>query len=395
MPLARNTDPDIVRVAYVSGPFPEDMAFASNFTRRCEVTLLGSMNRPRWMADFDPTPPTSINSRSFTPPVFRNKANIWWYYPGLAKALDHLKPNVIHVVSEPWGVLAQQVTTWCNRDSNSGVALVLHGCDRVWWHGYRVEQAVRRMLSQRSLSRANSFVAESPEAISRATEIMGTRPAVTATIHTNSRDPKVFDLVSESKRMQIRRDLGLPTEGVGIGFLGKLLPEKGAADFFDAIETLSSGSWWAAVAGSGPEEQPIRERSAYVGASFLGGLRYPDEVVQFLQALDVLVVPSYTTAYSDEQSPRVVIEASMAGCHVIGSTCGAIPMMLAGHGSIFEERNVEELASRLRSVIESPPSEAGRLAIRNSFINRYSPQAVAAALESTWHHALDSIGSLA
>ena len=62
----------------------------------------------------------------------------------------------------------------------------------------------------------------------------------------------------------------------------------------------------------------IRRRAGRAGVHFIGHLGYPVGVLRALHAADVVVVPSVTTAMSSEQGPRVVIEAMLTGCLVVG-----------------------------------------------------------------------------
>jgi glycosyltransferase involved in cell wall biosynthesis len=67
--------------------------------------------------------------------------------------------------------------------------------------------------------------------------------------------------------------------------------------------------------------------------------------------MDVLVVPTETTARIREQFGRVIVEAMATGIPVIGSTCGAIPEVIDGAGLVFPERDAEALADALRRIL--------------------------------------------
>jgi glycosyltransferase involved in cell wall biosynthesis len=63
------------------------------------------------------------------------------------------------------------------------------------------------------------------------------------------------------------------------------------------------------------------------------------------------VMPTETTERIREQFGRVLIEA-MAGCiPVIGSTCGAIPEVIADAGLVFPEGDAPALAEAMRRML--------------------------------------------
>ncbi len=64
--------------------------------------------------------------------------------------------------------------------------------------------------------------------------------------------------------------------------------------------------------------------------------------------LDVIVLPSLTTARWKEQFGHVLIEAMAAGVPVIGSSSGAIPEVIGAAGLVFTEGRADELATMLR-----------------------------------------------
>jgi glycosyltransferase involved in cell wall biosynthesis len=273
--------------------------------------------------------------------------------------------------------------------------LVVHACDTIWWHGPKIEQAARRALVKRSLPRVDAYVAENEMAISQALSAGLDPRAVTETIHTNPRDPSVFTpAAGERERAAARSLLGLPEEGIGIGFLGRLVPEKGPLLLLDALESVDVSAAgdgtpvWAALGGRGPLEEEVRKRTEAPTRFFLNELAYPDEVSTYFRALDVLVVPSWSTPSWEEQSPRVVIEAMMSGCVVVVARSGALPEMVLDAGLTFEERNGADLTRALNRAIDPQyRAETSRRA-RASAIERYSGPAIADRLFDVWKRSL-------
>jgi len=371
-----------MRVVWVGGYFPADKAHLDTLSEQVDITVYGATNA-RSDLPFQPEPPSSCRSRVFQPVV--SAKPLLYVYRGLSAALDADSPNVIHVVSEPWGTLAIQCARWVSRHPDT--ALVVHGCDTIWWHGPRVEQVARRRLATMTLRRCAAYAAESSVAISRAREsgLGSLKPS--AVIHTNPRDPLAFaPPKSPGAQLNAQRSLGLPTGGVGVGFIGRLVPEKGPTLLLDAFRVAEDQleGVWLALAGSGDLERDVRKRADDENHRFLGALSYPDQVAEFYRSIDILVVPSWRTPDWEEQSPRSVIEGLLSGCTVVGADSGAIPEMLGGHGIVFPERDPRALSKAiLRAVAEHGRRKAGR----EWAISRYSAGAVAQQLLALWTQA--------
>lgn len=75
-------------------------------------------------------------------------------------------------------------------------------------------------------------------------------------------------------------------------------------------------------------------------------------IVEYYNAMDVMIIPSRTTSEWKEQFGRTIIEAMSCGVPVIGSNSGAIPEVIGEAGLIFKEGDVEDLASKIVKIIE-------------------------------------------
>jgi glycosyltransferase involved in cell wall biosynthesis len=168
--------------------------------------------------------------------------------------------------------------------------------------------------------------------------------------------PQAVDLAKyppptgESRR-SVREALGLDDTVFVALFLGRIVSGKG-------VEVLIRA--WKQV-GLAPDEGQLLIVGPAYPADYLQHLREmsPNETCRFLpqqpdvlpvlHAADVVVVPSVY----DEAFGRVVIEAMATGLPVIASDSGGIPEILSGDFSeyVFERGNAEELADRLRSVL--------------------------------------------
>ena len=158
-----------------------------------------------------------------------------------------------------------------------------------------------------------------------------------------------------------------------VGYAGRLVESKGLADLLAAVRALQAPVELLLIGNgemrAGLEGQPIPGSKVRV----LDGLSHEEMPVGYRQ-LDVLVLPSHTTATWKEQFGRVIIEALWCGVPVVGSDSGEIPWLieLTGGGLIFPEGDVEELAGRLSRLREEPAlrerlAKAGRAAVERLF----------------------------
>ena len=181
----------------------------------------------------------------------------------------------------------------------------------------------------------------------------------------------------------MRGELGWGEDEFVAGYVGRLVEEKGLADFLEAL-ALSGPRVRAVLVGEGPFEGALREQMARLGlesrASILPA-RSPGHLAPLMGALDALVLPSRTTARWKEQFGRVLIEAGACGVPVIGSDSGAIPDVVGGAGRVFPEGNARELARHLDE-LSAHPEDARALgkAGRRAAEDRYSWARVAQAM---------------
>ncbi|MGN6758805.1 MAG: glycosyltransferase family 4 protein [Thermomicrobiales bacterium] len=139
-----------------------------------------------------------------------------------------------------------------------------------------------------------------------------------------------------------------------IGYLGRLVPEKGVRVLLDAAARLR-GAWRLLIVGGGAEEAALRERAARLGIA--GQVEFAPmapshDVPGWLQRFDVLAVPSLTTPTWKEQFGRVIIEAMASAVPVVGSDSGEIPHVIADAGMIVPEGDPDALAGALQTLLD-------------------------------------------
>lgn len=146
-------------------------------------------------------------------------------------------------------------------------------------------------------------------------------------------------------------------KGFIVGYMGRLVEEKGVLDLIRACNKLGSQDINLAIIGEGPLKkeilQIIMELNLHDKVKLIPGVPFK-EVPLLLNCMDVLVLPSRTTKYWKEQFGRVLIEAMACEVPVIGSNSGAIPEVIGETGLIFEEGNIADLTSKINLLINNP-----------------------------------------
>lgn len=140
----------------------------------------------------------------------------------------------------------------------------------------------------------------------------------------------------------------LTRTGTTVGFIGRLVPEKGVDVLLQAL--AKAPALHARIAGSGPLASELVDRATRLGVSDrveLVGALPPPAVPAFYRSVDVLAVPSLPTGRWTEQFGRVAIEAMACGVPVVSSDAGALPDVVGGAGIVVPRADAAALATAL------------------------------------------------
>ena len=120
-----------------------------------------------------------------------------------------------------------------------------------------------------------------------------------------------------------------------VGYAGRLVAEKGLDDLLAAVASMETSARLLIV-GDGAMQEELRRSAPWVDV--VVGRRH-EEMDQLFAEMDVLVLPSRTTARWEEQFGRVLVEALWCGTPVVGAESGQIPWVVAttGGGRTYPE----------------------------------------------------------
>ena len=263
-----------MRVVFIAGPFYRE-GYDSHLRALSEIVDLTVYGQHSGIpGSSDPPPPSFCRSRTLRPIPGKSLTPSMWGYRGLASALAEDRPDIVHVVAEPWQLRALQAARWASLQPQAG--LFMHGVDRHWWDVPVLRRVSRRRLARWSLRRVSGYLGESERAVQMAKPWLP-RGVAAHVVHTCPGDAALFHPPNgPEERAAARGRLSLPVHGTGIGFLGRLVPEKGPLLFLEAFRRLVShdlGDVWAVVAGDGPLESEIDRSVGNLRIVRLGGLQ--------------------------------------------------------------------------------------------------------------------------
>lgn len=283
------------------------------------------------------------------------------WYPQLRRILNEFRPDVIDLWEEPWGLVSAHACWLRNR--------ILPHTKIV----SETEQNINKTLPfpferfrAYALANADFAVGRNPESIGvlRAKGYRGE-----ARVVPNAVDPLLF---RPMRTDALRREHGFA--GFVVGYVGRLVQEKGILDLVDAVRSCPTAVN-VAIVGAGPLEGELRVRIAELGLGSRVRLipaLAQRELGAIMNCFDALAIPSRTTPQWKEQFGRVIIEAHACGLPVIGSDSGAIPAVVGDGGLIVPEGDVGALAGAIAQLYANPQraralAEAGRRQVEQHY----------------------------
>lgn len=265
---------------------------------------------------------------------------LYLYAPGVVRrVMDTLRPDIVHIEQEPYSACAFQMARLARACGARVVITASQNLDK------RYPQPFRAM--ERFTLRAADHVAGVTEDTTALWSGRAGNGKAASTIP-QGYDPTLF---FPRDGTALRRRLGL--RGFVIGYLGRLIEPKGLAILLEAAARLDR-DFTLLIVGRGPYREALVQRARALGLADRLVFVHPahDEVPEVVCAMEVLVLPSYTTPQWKEQFGRALVEAMACGVPVVGSTSGSIPWVMGDAGLLFPERDSNALADRLARLMK-------------------------------------------
>lgn len=172
-------------------------------------------------------------------------------------------------------------------------------------------------------------------------------------------------------RDEARERLGLPRDGTRVlGWVGRLVPVKGADVFIRALALLPAEAGIASIIGDGPDRAAVESLAREFGLAervrFHGEV---DDAAPLLPAFDAFVLSSRS-----EGTPIVVLEAMRAALPVIATSVGGVPDLVTdpATGWLVASESPEALAAAIDAAFARPGDakrrgEAGAARLRTEY----------------------------
>jgi phosphatidylinositol alpha 1,6-mannosyltransferase len=265
--------------------------------------------------------------------------------PGrIRRDLARFAPNVVQISSPD--IAAHRAVTWA-RKHGLPVLSSVHTRFETYPRYYKLawlEPTIEALL-RRLYRRCDALVAPSE---SMAQVLREQRMGTDIGIWSRGVDRDVFN--SGRRDLAWRRSLGIGDDEVAIGFLGRLVMEKGLDVFADAIDALKGLGvrHRVLVIGEGPARGWFKARLPdAVFAGFQGGT----DLGRAVASMDVLFNPSITETFGN-----VTLEAMACAMPVVAARATGSESLVRDNesGRLIEPGVIEQYALALKDYAESP-----------------------------------------
>jgi glycosyltransferase involved in cell wall biosynthesis len=272
---------------------------------------------------------------------------LFFYGRGL-RTLMRERWDVVHCWEEPYVVAGGQVARWTPRDAK----LVFYTFQNIAKRYAPPFSAIERMCVERA---AGWLASGETVAQTQAARCWSDRPHRVMPLGV---DVELFR-PDPTRGRATRAQLGWAEEGPPVvGYLGRFIEPKGLQLMMRVLEGIRS-PWRALLVGGGPGEAELRAWAARHGerVKIVVGVAH-DRVPEYLNAMDLLLAPSQTTARWREQFGRMLTEAFASGVAVLASDSGEIPYVVGDAGAIAAERDEAAWRAALEALLENPARRA-------------------------------------
>ena len=137
-----------------------------------------------------------------------------------------------------------------------------------------------------------------------------------------------------------------PNKRIVVGYVGRLVKEKGVFALLEAIRHLPDRVALKIV-GMGPEERSLKQKAEESGVAGRVEFHPPapyQEIPAILNSLDMLALPSLEVPHWTELFGRILIEAMACEVPIVASRSGGIPEVIGDAGLLVEPGDSRALA---------------------------------------------------
>jgi glycosyltransferase involved in cell wall biosynthesis len=258
---------------------------------------------------------------------------VWQHLVGLRRFLRSFRPDLVHVNSELWAVVAQEVI-------GLAPAVVVHGAENLWHHGNGVEQLLRRHLVDRAVRRLDGYASwnhAGADHVVRRRQALGLDPVPTVVL------PAV---VPPAAFRDVTWQPGA-ADALDVLMVGRAVPAKGFQDVVEAADGVPGIR--LTLCGEGPYLDDLRRLAGRHDVPLrTPGHLEPAQLAALMAGADLLVQPSLSTHDWAEQFGRSVAEAMTVGLPCLVSDSGELPHLVGQDPmAVFAEGDSDDVRDHL------------------------------------------------
>ena len=163
--------------------------------------------------------------------------------------------------------------------------------------------------------------------------------------------------INNSQREVLREKLKLNT--TVIAYMGRISEGKGVHILLEALDKIRNEEWiflidsfelyadtYKKKIDAMIDSFSLKERTIFFDADH-------SEIAKYMNASDIIVMPSITTNSFKEEYGRIAPEAMGSGCLMVVSDSGTLPELVSDYGWVFPESDINALALLLKSLINN------------------------------------------
>ncbi len=264
--------------------------------------------------------------------------------------LQAFAPNLVHVSAPDF--LGHRAISFA-RKRNIPVIASMHTRFETYprYYGLAFLEPTVEAIMRRFYRRCDAVVAPSE---SMAQLLRDRRMSYNVGIWTRGIDREIFN--PDRRDIAWRQSLGIESGSPAIGFLGRLVMEKGLDVFSDVIDTLKSRQVRHSVmiVGDGPAREWLQGR---LPNAVFAGFQSGNDLGRAVASMDVLFNPSVTEAFGN-----VTLEAMACGVPVIAAKATGSENIVDDHvtGRLIKPGAVSTFADALREYCTDPALRASQ-----------------------------------
>ncbi|NVM04907.1 MAG: glycosyltransferase family 4 protein [Candidatus Helarchaeota archaeon] len=316
--------------------------------------------------------------------IFPGYENRGFYYTSLVKAIRRSKPDIIHLLEEPYSLFSLQ-TIALKKLLAKKARVIFFTSDNLSYNykfPYRFSFFLKRIeiFTFKNLDYA-LCVNEEVKNILRLKEF--NKPAKIL--------PHCFDfsLFKKTDPGKLKDELEL--KGTVIGFIGRIIREKGLNTLLKACSELTE-EFTLLIIGRGNYKSELiklsKELSITERIRFIDVVKY-EKVPKYLGLMNIFVLPSVTTERWKEQFGRVIIEAMACEVPIIGSSSGAIPEVIGEYGLIFRENDYIDLKNKILILMKNREYRNRLIELGINYVKNFSVEKFAKKVYAIYRELLN------